>query len=82
MRTTITLDDDVAARLTEIQHRQEQTFKDVVNEMLRRGLEQAEMRSKPARPFRVKARAMGARPGLNYDNIGDLLEQLEGAAHQ
>lgn len=82
MRTTLTLDDDVSKRLIELQHKQGQSFKEVVNDILRRGLETAERRTQPAAPFRVKARAMGLRPGLNYDNIGDLVEQIEGAAHR
>jgi hypothetical protein len=38
MRTTITLDPDVARELEEQQHRVRKTFKEVVNEALRRGL--------------------------------------------
>jgi hypothetical protein len=25
---------------------------------------------------------MGTRPGLNYDNVGELLEQVEGPGHK
>lgn len=35
--------------------------------------------SKPERkPFVVHPRPLGLPPGLSYDNIGDLLEALEG----
>ena len=82
MRTTLTLDDDVAIRLAELQTALGQSFKDVVNQTLRVGLER---RARPATPptrFTVKARKMGVRQGLNYANVGELLELLEGAAHR
>ena len=31
---------------------------------------------------KVRPTAMGSVPGLNYDNIGELLEQLEGPLHR
>jgi len=39
VRTTITLDPDVAARIDKEVAKGEQTFKDIVNSALRRGLE-------------------------------------------
>jgi hypothetical protein len=39
MRTTITLDDDVAARLKAESRRPNRPFREIVNETLRRGLE-------------------------------------------
>jgi hypothetical protein len=81
MRTTLTLDDDVAARLAEIQKKTGRTFKEVTNDTLRAGLERGMAGAKARRPrFKVKARKLGLRPGLSYDNIGELLEQLEGPA--
>jgi hypothetical protein len=38
MRTTMTLDDDVAEALRNLAHERHQPFKQVVNETLRRGL--------------------------------------------
>ncbi len=71
MRTTLTLEDDVAARLVELQKKTGRTFKDVTNDMLRAGLEQKMAVEKAHRPrFKVTARKLGLRPGLNYDNIG------------
>jgi len=82
VRTTLTLDDDVAAKLQASARRTGRTFRDVVNDTLRRGLLTSS--EKPARtPFAVKARDLGApRPGLNLDNIGELLEQIEGPLHR
>ncbi len=82
MRTTLTLDEDVAARLLELQRRLGVSFKDVVNRTLREGLEQQMDHARRAPRFVVKARKMGLRPGLSAHNIGELLEQLEGTAHR
>ncbi len=77
MRTTLTLDDDLATRLRSESRRSGRPFKDVLNECLRRGIE-APPSLRAKRAFRVRVRALGVRPGLDYDNMGDLLEQLEG----
>jgi hypothetical protein len=50
-----------------------------VNDVLRQGLN-AKRASVPERPFTVKARDLGLRPGFSYDNIAELLEQIEGPA--
>ncbi|MDQ3256353.1 MAG: antitoxin [Acidobacteriota bacterium] len=81
MRTTITLDEDVAAKLRSEMHRGGRSFKETVNDVLRRGLN-ARQKAKPTTPFVVRARPLELRPGLSYDNIGELLEQLEGAGHR
>ena len=52
------------------------TFKDVLNETLRLGL-LAENDLKETGKFRVRSRALGVNQGLNYDNIGELIEQIE-----
>jgi len=78
VRTTLTLDDDVAAKLQSLARRSGRAFRDVVNEVLRRGL--ARPPATAARePFRVAARDLGARrPGLSLDNIAELIERVEG----
>lgn len=80
MRTTLTLDDDVAQLLNKETKRAGLSFKEVVNHYLRLGL----MASKqPAsKPFKIVPRELGLPPGLSYDNIGELLEILEGPYHK
>ena len=79
MRTTLTLDDDVAAKLKAAVRRSGKPFRDVVNETLRRGL--TVPRAARA-PLRIQPRSLGVRPGIQIDNVGDLLEQIEGSRHR
>lgn len=82
MRTTLTLDDDVAMRLEAAQRRKGLSFKEIVNVTLRYGLEAQEMEGQGIEPFVVEARPLGLKTGLNYANTGELLDQLEGPNHQ
>lgn len=82
MRTTLTLDDDVAAKLKSVARRTGRAFKDVVNDAIRTGLATPPA-SRPRALFKVKARDLGrVRPGANLDNLGELLEQIEGPHHR
>ena len=82
MRTTLTLDDDVAARLQAESRKTGRPFKTVLNEYLRVGLAQRRA-AKAAAPFRVEPVSMGTPlPGRSYDNIGALLEEIEGPGHR
>lgn len=82
MRTTLTLDDDVAAKLKAESRRTGRPFRDVVNETLRRGL--ASRRVTASRHvFTVTARDLGnLRPGLSLDNVAELIEHVEGPLHR
>jgi hypothetical protein len=77
MRTTLTVEDHLAAKLKEAARKQNRPFKEIINEALRRGLEAAE-ESRKARRFRVKPMSMGAKPGIDYDKINQLLDEMEG----
>jgi plasmid stability protein len=82
MRTTLTLDEDVAAKLKAQARKSGKSFKDTVNEFLRLALNMK--KSPPGRErFRIKARDLGRlRPGLSLDSVSDLLEQLEGPVYR
>jgi len=81
-RTTITLEDDLLRRLKTEVRRTGKSFKDVVNTVIRHGLEPRSASAKPA-PFKPRgARDLGSRTGLDYDNIGKLLEFAEGPGHK
>lgn len=75
METTITIEDDVLAKLNaEVKLRRGATFKEIVNETLRLGLQAKQT----VPPFKIRARAMGKRTNLNYDKTSELLEIIEG----
>lgn len=78
MRTTLTIEDDVAFGLKRIQQSEpDKPFKVLVNEILRRGL-QSPKTTKKSVPFKVKSRPIGLRQDLNFDNIEEVLDILEG----
>jgi hypothetical protein len=77
VRTTLTLDDDVAAELKAASRRTGRPFKDVVNDALRLGLACPTDAASHA-PFVVKARDLGLQPGLTIDRVAELVERLEG----
>jgi hypothetical protein len=77
MRTTLTLDDDVAAKLRELAHRRKLTFREVVNGVLRRGLAAQEPRVQSPRPFRVQAFRSSFRPGVDPLRLNQLNDELE-----
>ena len=77
MRTTLTLDDDVAAKLQTEARKAGQSFKETVNRLLRLALNTRREQPK-MKPFKVRAWAMGVRPGLNFDKIEELLDHVEG----
>ena len=82
MRTTLTLEDDVAAKLKAESKRSGRSLKEIVNEYLRLGFH-AKKSDRRRPPFRVHARDMGElRPGLSLDDIGELLEQIEGSTNR
>jgi hypothetical protein len=82
MRTTLTLDDDVAAKLRAESRRAGRPFKEVVNETLRSGLASRRFAGR-RQTFKIAARDLGKlKPGLSLDNVGELIEQIEGPLHR
>lgn len=77
MRTTLSLDEDVAAKLKAEMRRSGRSFKETVNGYLRLGLS-ARRASKPSRQFEVRPGSLQLRPGLSVDCIGQLIDELDG----
>jgi hypothetical protein len=75
MRTTVTLDKDVQQLLEEAMHRTRRSFKETLNAALRKGLT-GQPPSKPT-PFRIKARPMGLRAGIDPTSFNKLADELE-----
>lgn len=76
MRTTVTLEDDVAAKLREVAHERKISFKAALNSALRAGLARDRGASKR---YRVPARRMGVRQGTDLDRALSLAGELEDA---
>ena len=77
MRTTLSLDDDVATKLKSEIKSSGRSLKEVVNEYLRLGLH-VKKNHQTKSPLKVRTRDFGElRPGLSLDNIEELLEQIE-----
>lgn len=79
MRTTLTLDPDVARMLEEEMHRLRKPFKQVVNDALRRGLTPRGSHL-PRRRYRVRPHAASLRPGLDRGKLNALVDELEDEA--
>ena len=77
MRTTLTIDDDIAVQVEQKVRRSGDSLKGTVNRLLRLGIIADEQNEPPA-PFVVEPLFMGVYAGQNYDNIEELLEELEG----
>jgi hypothetical protein len=63
MRTTVTLDEDVASRLRALARERGVPFKQVLNDAVRRGLQD----ERAAGPYRVRTRRLGLRGGIDLD---------------
>jgi hypothetical protein len=76
MRTTLTLDPDVAERLELEMKRSREGLKAVVNRALRIGLG---MTDKPVRPkpFKVEPHDFGFRAGVDLDRLNQLTDEIE-----
>jgi len=76
MRTTLSLDRDVAERLRLEMRRTGKGLKESVNEALRRWLA---LGGRPPRAprFRVEPHAFGFKPGIDLDRLNQLADELE-----
>ncbi|MDR3569787.1 MAG: DUF2191 domain-containing protein [Syntrophobacteraceae bacterium] len=79
MRTTLTIDDEIAMSLKDWAHRSGRPFSQVVNDALRKGMHALE--NPEAKPYRLSPASMGAvRPGINLEKALSLSDELENGA--
>jgi hypothetical protein len=75
MRTTLTLDPDVAKLIEDAVHRERRPTKQVINEALRRGL------TPPARrdiePYRLAPHHAAVRPGFDLAHLNRLVDDWD-----
>jgi hypothetical protein len=78
MRTTLSLDDDVAAALERLRKTRGASFKELINDTLRLGLKQMEARPRrPRPPVRTRSVALGACRTGSLDNVAEALAVAE-----
>jgi hypothetical protein len=80
IRTTVTLDEDVVARVKRESQSRGTSFRDTLNDLLRAALLAVDY-SPRRRALTIHPSHMGYKPGLNYDSIESLLEYGEGDRH-
>ena len=81
MRTTLTLDDDVAALLKRIAAKHKGSFKELVNQALRRGLTTVTAQPPPA-AFHTTGFDLGPSLVGSLDNVEEVLARVEGEDHK
>jgi hypothetical protein len=81
VRTTLTIDDDIAKLVEQEVKRSGGTFKGTVNKLLRQGLT-ASREPQHRKRFVVTPIAMNTGLGTRYQKVEDLIEALEGPLHR
>jgi hypothetical protein len=76
MRTTLTLDSDVATSLKRLCQERQLTMKELVNQALREGLRQLET-PVPKEPFQTDSVSVGRCLIANLDDIAEALEWVD-----
>jgi hypothetical protein len=79
MRTTLTLDDDLAGLLKQRAQELGVPFKEAVNRTIRAGLGDAASAGRPPAP-KIAPHSFGFRPGVDLDKLGQLADELEAEA--
>ena len=81
MRTTLSLDDDVAARIEQLRRVLDKPLKELVNEALRRGLIGMDEARVPS-PYRTKPVDLGRCRLPNVDDVATALAAAEGEGYR
>jgi hypothetical protein len=79
MRTTLTLDDDLAGLLKERARQLGIPFKEAVKRTIRAGIGEATATRRDPAPKTISY-SFGFRPGIDLDKLGRLADELEGEA--
>ena len=77
MRTTLTLDEDLALKLKELARSTDRKFKEVVNDAIRKGLSLGQPPPEDQERFVVRAKACGFRAGVDPTKLNQLYDDLE-----
>jgi hypothetical protein len=77
-RITVALDDDVRMELEAQIGKSGKSFQETVNETLRLGL----LAQRKAKPFKIRAKNLGLKPGFSLEKPWDLIEEIEGPGYK
>ncbi|MDX2436975.1 MAG: CopG family transcriptional regulator [Acidobacteriota bacterium] len=77
MRTTLTLEEDLARRLKELARSSDRKFKEVVNDAIRKGLSLGEAALDRQERFTVQPKACGFRTGIDPTKLNQIYDDLE-----
>jgi hypothetical protein len=77
MRTTVTLEQDLADKLKEYARRRRASFKVALNTLLRRGLAAQETARSPRRRFAVEPHSSRLQPGVDPGKLNQSVDRLE-----
>ncbi len=81
MRTTVTINDNLAHGLKKLQKKQPQkSFKEILNQVIEQGLAVSE--SMPKKKFEIKPLNAAHNPNYNFDCISRLIAEVEGDMHK
>lgn len=77
MRTTLSIDDDVAQSVENLRKRKNLSLRDAINQLLRAGLRTVE-KSESSRPYKGPVFSMGdLKPGIDPNRMNQLADELE-----
>ena len=76
MRTTLTIDEDIAVRIRELRRQHGHSLKQVINRLLREGL-RSRRQTPDAKPFRTTPHRLSLRPGFDAVGFNQLVDELE-----
>ena len=76
MRTTVTLDDDLAVALEELRKREGLSFKAAINRAIRLGIQTTSAPPKPKK-YRTPTKALGLRTGIDPLRLNALVDEME-----
>lgn len=82
MRTTLSLDDDVAALIERLRAERRTGLKELVNQALRRGLRELEEKPKPPERYRTPGVDLGPCRLASLDDVAAALAAGEGEGFQ
>ena len=80
MKTTLTIEEDVAVRLEKVLKARRTSFNALINEVLRRGLDDMDRSAEPRTPYVLRTVDLGACLVPNLDSVAQVLAYGEGDA--